>query len=491
MNIFLSFIGNNDCYPFEKTGAILTVLAAGDFDRAYLLYNHEKYLKPGAEIQHYCRSHFPKTQIRFQTALSVNPTDYNVLYPAMYGAVKEIRKQNPDAQYTVSLSSGTPAMHACWIFLVKGGVIDARMVQVSVESGISEVNFDLDDFPEIRQVKEIKAEMTRLARENQNLKNRLETEEDGIIGRIAGSSPQMLAVKEQIKHFAQSDISVFIQGESGTGKELVAEALHFLSPRREKPFIPVNCGAISPHLAESEFFGHAKGAFTGANFKKDGIFRQADGGTLFLDEIADLPLDMQVKLLRVLENGSFTPVGSAKTEHANVRIISAANAQLTDLVKEKKFRQDLFWRIMGSRIELPPLRERGNDRLMIAAHLVEDLNRKQGKKKKLEKSAADVILHHHWLGNVRELRNVIETAFVYPGNEILAEHMHLVDMDFSEEKEIVIPDKGLDLNKDILPKYYEAALKKCKGNQAKAAKLLGLEPHTFRARLRNCILSEP
>ncbi|MGE0084503.1 MAG: RNA repair transcriptional activator RtcR family protein [Desulfococcaceae bacterium] len=485
MNIFLSFIGNNDCYPLEKTGAILTVLAEGNFDRAYLLYNHEKYLKPAEEIRKYCRIHFPKTQIRFQSAMSVNPTDYNVLYPAMYSAVKEIRKQNPDANYTVSLSSGTPAMHACWIFLVKGGVIHARMVQVSVESGISEVNFDLDDFPEIRQVKEIKAEMTRLARENQNLKNRLETEEDGIMGRIAGSSPQMLAVKEQIKHFAQSDISVFIQGESGTGKELVAEALHFLSPRREKPFVTVNCGAISPHLAESEFFGHATGAFTGATVKRDGIFRQADGGTLFLDEIADLPLDMQVKLLRVLENGSFTPVGSAKSEYANVRIISAANRELSDLVRKKKFREDLFWRIMGGRIELPPLRERGNDRLMIAAHLVEDLNRKQGKKKKLEKSAADVILFHHWPGNVRELRNVIETAFVYPGNEIRAEHMHIVNMNISEDKEIVIPDKGLDLNKDVLPKYYDAALKKCGGNQTKAAKLLGLEPHTFRARLRN------
>ncbi len=485
MNILLSFIGNNDCDLPEKPGAILTVLAAGDFDSAYLLYNHEKYLKPGEEIRKYCGIHFPKTQIRFQAALSVNPTDYNVLYPAMYAAVKEIRKQNPDANCTVSLSSGTPAMHACWIFLVKGGVISARMVQVSVESGISEVNFDLDDFPEIRHVNEIKAEMTRLARENQNLKNRLETQEQGVMGRIIGSCPKMLAVKEQVKHFANGDNSVFIYGETGTGKELVAEAIHYLSQRKEKPFVPINCGAVSPNLFESEFFGHCKGAFTGAVSKKDGIFRQADGGTVFLDEIADLPLDMQVKLLRVLENGSFTPVGSAKTEHANVRIISAANAQLADLVKEKKFRQDLFWRIMGSRIELPSLRERGNDRLLIASCIVEDLNQKQGKKKRLETSAADVILHHHWPGNVRELRNVLEAAFVYPGDEILAEHMHIVDMDFSEEKEIVIPDKGLDLNKDILLKYYEAALKKSDGNKTKAAKLLGLEPHTFRARLRS------
>ncbi len=485
MNIFLSFIGNNDCYPFEKTGAVLTVLAEGNFDRAFLLYNHEKYLKPGEEIRKYCRKHFPGLKVELQAAPALNPTDYNLLYPAMYAAVKEIRKQHPDAQYTVSLSSGTPAMHACWIFLVKGGVISARMVQVSVESGISEVNFDLDDFPEIRQVKEIKAEMTRLARENQNLKKRLKTEDRGMIGRIIGSCPKMLAVKEQVRHFANGENPVFIYGETGTGKEVLAEAVHYLSPRKEKPFIPINCGAVSPHLAESEFFGHCKGAFTGATSKKDGIFRHADGGTVFLDEIADLPSDMQVKLLRVLENGSFTPVGSAKSEHADVRIISAANAQLADLVKEKKFREDLFWRIMGSRIELPPLRERGNDILMIAGHMVEEMNGKQEKKKRLGKSAADRILRHHWPGNVRELRNVIQTAFVYPGDEIEAEHIHIVGVDFSEEREIVIPDKGLDLNRDILPKYYKAALKKCGGNKAKAAKLLGLEPHTFRARLRS------
>lgn len=486
MNIFLSFIGNNDCYPFEKPGAVLTVLADGNFDRVFLLYNAEKYLEAASEIRKYCRKYFPGLKVELQAAPAPNPTDYNLLYPAMYAVVKEIRKQHPDAQYTVSLSSGTPAMHACWIFLVKGGVISARMVQVSVESGISEVNFDLDDFPEIRQVKEIKAEMTRLARENRNLKKRLKSAEEGVIGRIIGSSPQMQTVKEQVKHFAQADrLSVFIHGETGTGKELVAEALHYLGARKDKPFIPVNCGAVSPHLAESEFFGHAKGAFTGANYKKDGIFRQAHGGTVFLDEIADLPSDMQVKLLRVLENGSFTPVGSVKSEFADVRIISAANRDIRELAREKKFREDLFYRIVSAEIELPPLRERGNDILMIAGHITEERNRKEGKRKCLGKSAADMILAHTWPGNVRELRNVLETAFVYPGDEIRAEHMHIFGTSLSAEREIVIPDEGLDLNRDILPRYYEAALKKSGGNKAKAAKLLGLEPHTFRARLRS------
>ncbi|MDM8539101.1 RNA repair transcriptional activator RtcR family protein, partial [Desulfobacterales bacterium HSG17] len=425
MKNFLSFIGNNDCFLPEKTGAVISVLQQMRFDRAYLLYNHEKYLKPGSEIQRYCRKHFPGLKIILQEVPALNPTDYNLLYPAMYSAVKKILKQNKKGEYTISLSSGTPAMHSCWIFLVQGGVIDAKMIQASVESGISEVNFDLDDFPEIRQVNAIKAEMSRLSRENLNLKTRLKPENE----RIIGKSPLILKVKEQIKLFSDSDIPVFIHGQTGTGKELVAEAIHYSGQKKDKPFITVNSGAISPNLFESEFFGHKKGAFTGAVSDREGKFKLADQGSIFLDEIADLPPEMQVKLLRVLESGSFTPLGSAKEEHVNVRIISAANKDLRELVKKGQFREDLFYRLVHTIIELPPLVKRENDSILIAQHILSQLNQKNSKNKTLSKSAADLILKYHWPGNIRQLKNVLETAYIYPVNNILAENMVIYDIE--------------------------------------------------------------
>ncbi|QTA78911.1 PAS modulated sigma54-dependent transcriptional regulator, Fis-type [Desulfonema limicola] len=486
MKIFLSFIGNNDCFLPGKKGAVISVLEQIQFDKAYLFYNHEKYLKHGAEIQRYCGKHFPKLKIILHQAPALNPTDYNLLYPAMYAAVKENLKKDKNGEYTISLSSGTPAMHSCWIFLVKGGVINAKMIQVSIESGISEVNFNLDDFPEIRQVKNIKAEMTRLSRENQILKNELgKLDFDPIIG----GSREIINIKEQIKILMNTDIPVFIYGPTGTGKELVAESIHYNSFKKEKPIIKVNCGAIPPELFESEFFGHKKGAFTGAVSDKEGKFKLSDGGTIFLDEIADLPRVMQVKLLRVLDSGTFTPVGSTKEERVNIRVISAANNDLRELVKNGKFRQDLFYRLVNAVITLPPLSKRQNDSILIAQQIISKLNQKYGKNKILSKSAADLILKYHWPGNIRQLKNVLETAHIYPGEEIILENKDFFDIEpFDiepvEQFNITIPENGIDLNNEVLPRYYEAALKTTGGNAAKAAKLLGMKPHAFRARLK-------
>ncbi|MFQ5638808.1 MAG: RNA repair transcriptional activator RtcR family protein, partial [bacterium] len=324
MKILLSFIGNNDCYPNEKPGAILAILHQRPFDKIYLLYNHEKYLKPASEILSYCAKHFPKLTVEYKEALAVNPTDYNTVYPAMYQAVKHILRENKNAEYTISLTSGTPTMHACWIFLRQGGVTDARLIQISRESEISEVIFELDDFPKIQNVDEIKVAMTKLARENKNLINRLQRPQDNFIG----ESPEILKVKEQIATFADTNIPIFIQGETGTGKELVAEAIHYNSSRKAKSLVKINCGAIPSELFESEFFGHQKGSFTGAVSDKEGKFKLAHGGTIFLDEIADLPLNMQTKLLRVLQDGSFVPVGGAKEERVDVRILSATHSDI-------------------------------------------------------------------------------------------------------------------------------------------------------------------
>jgi len=246
-------IGNNDC-NIERPGAILSILQEIRFDKVYLLYNHDKYLKAASDILKYCSKYYPGIQIIYKSTPAENPTDYNIVYPAMYKSVREILEENGKSDYTISITSGTPTMHACWIFLQQGGIIKAKLIQIHKETGISEVNFNLDDFPEIKNVDQVKAELTKLARENKLLKTR-----KLVFDNIIGECPEILDVKEHIKLFTDSDISVFIHGESGTGKELVAEALHYNSARKEKPFIKVNCGAISPELFESEFFGHKKG----------------------------------------------------------------------------------------------------------------------------------------------------------------------------------------------------------------------------------------
>lgn len=479
MKILLTFIGNNDCYPFERSGPILTIFQNTQFDKVYLLYNDEKYLRYASDILRYCNKFFPDIQFVYQKALSQNPTDYNTVYPAMYNALAEIKKENPNARFTISLSSGTPTMHTCWIFLQQGGVIDAKIIQVSKEAGISEVNFDLDDFPKIQHVDELKVELTKLTRENRNLKHQLQLKFDNMIGECF----EIQKVKEQIALFADTELPVFTHGESGTGKELVAEAIHYNSSRKEKPLTKINCGAIPGNLFESEFFGHKKGAFTGANSDKIGKFKQSDGGTVFLDEIAELPLDMQVKLLRVIEYGTFVPLGATAEEKVDVRIISATNKDIRILVREGAFREDLFYRLVHVEINLPPLDQRGNDKLLIAHHILDGLNRKYDKRKTMDRSADELILSHRWPGNIRQLKNTLETAFILAGNKIEAKHFNIIEVT-TTQKSISIPDAGLDLENEVIPSYYEAALKKTNGNAEQAAKLLRLQPHTFRARLR-------
>ncbi|MFH1250006.1 MAG: sigma 54-interacting transcriptional regulator, partial [bacterium] len=444
----------------------------------YLLYNDESYLKPASAILEYCRHNFPSMEVHYQPALAVNPTEYNTIYPAMYQAVKAIIEENPDAEFTISVTSGTPTMHACWIFLQQGGVIDAKLVQIHRETGLSEINFNLDDFPKIQSVSETKVALTKLARENKLLRHQISTSLDA----ICGESAVIREVKEQIRLFSNSDLPIFISGESGTGKELVAEALHYASERCEKPIVKVNCGAISSQLFESEFFGHKRGSFTGAISDKDGKFELADKGTIFLDEIGDLPLEMQVKLLRFLDQGTIQVVGG-KEEKVDVRLISATNKDLRQLFKDRQFREDLFYRLVQTEIHLPPLRERGNDKILIAQNLITTLNHTQDKRKYLTESALDKIRNYHWPGNVRQLKSALSAAFVYPEKEITDEHLHIIELT-DVQSGIVIPPDGIDLDSELIPEYYRAALRQANGNAAFAAQLLNIPPATFRARLR-------
>ena len=249
------------------------------------------------------------------------------------------------------------------------------------------------------------------------------------LGQIIGESPLLLREIERVPRFARCDATVLISGESGTGKEIFARALHYLSPRAGRPFVPVNCGALPEHLVESEIFGHKRGAFTGATMDQAGLILEAEGGTLFLDEIDGLTTAAQVKLLRFLQDGEYRQVGSQQIAHADIRIIAAGNADFAQLVREGKFREDLFYRLNVLTIALPPLRDRRGDIVLLADHILEtQAAGARGPRKKLSLATLNRLLSHSWPGNVRELENVLTRAVV------------LCDRDTIEPSDLNLPD---------------------------------------------------
>ena len=261
----------------------------------------------------------------------------------------------------------------------------------------------------------------RLRRENRQLKDQVEQlEEYRSFGKLIADSKAMRSPMQLAAKVARYDSTVLITGESGTGKELVARGIHDKSPRAEKPFVGINCGSIPEALLESEFFGYVKGAFTGADRNKKGLFEEAGGGTLFLDEIGDLPVTMQVKLLRVLQEGEVMPVGAGKPKKIDVRVIAATGKDLEQEVKEQRFRGDLYYRLNVVHIELPPLRERPEDLSLLCDHFVGKINRKTGTKiKGISPAARQLLLKHSWPGNVRELENVMERAMILAEKDII------------------------------------------------------------------------
>ncbi|MDB5819312.1 MAG: response regulator of zinc sigma-54-dependent two-component system [Rhizobacter sp.] len=239
-----------------------------------------------------------------------------------------------------------------------------------------------------------------------------ELDRSGHFGSLWGRSQPMKRVYEQVARVAVTSVTVLITGESGTGKEVVARTVHDLSRRRKQPFLAVNCGAISPQLIESEIFGHEKGSFTGADKQHRGFFERAHGGTLFLDEITEMPLTLQVKLLRVLETGTFMRVGSTTPHETDVRVVAATNRVPDVAVAQGKLREDLYYRLNVFPIQLPPLRDRLEDIPLLAEHFLGDIGQREGSSKRFSRQALDTMSRYHWPGNVRELRNVAQRAYV-------------------------------------------------------------------------------
>ena len=302
--------------------------------------------------------------------------------------------------------------------------------------------------------------------------------------RLLGDSPTMQQLREMVAKVARSQAPVHISGESGTGKELVARLIHDSGPRKDGPFVPVNCGAIPTELMESEFFGHRKGSFTGAVRDKVGLIESANGGTLFLDEIADLPLAMQVKLLRVIQEKSVRPVGASAEEPVDARILSATHRNLADMVANGDFREDLYYRINVIELHVPALRERGADILALAGHI---LGRLGSADARLEESAKTALMQYPFPGNVRELENMLERAVTLsPTGTIKESDLHLRPMK-SEDSDEPPMATGTDLGdhiEDVQRQAIVDALEKTRYNKTAAAKLLGLSFRQLRYRIK-------
>jgi DNA-binding NtrC family response regulator len=308
-----------------------------------------------------------------------------------------------------------------------------------------------------------------------------ETQRWGLPGFVGKSRhlTRILTDLGKLQHFGKT--SVLVTGESGTGKELVARAIHQSSPRAERPFIPVNCVAIPAELAESLFFGHVRGAFTGATADRKGYFELADTGTLFLDEIGDMPLTLQAKLLRVLEDGAVTPVGSGQVRQVDVRVVAATNAQLSEKIAAGAFRQDLFFRLARYTVEMPPLRERPEDIPLLAAHFLEIFAGETGRAAPpLTAEALSVLQHHDFPGNIRELKNALERALILCGGQLIeAEHLRFLSGGSPRLRELPPGERpafqDLPLNLEAAEQaLIQRALEQTGGNVVEAARLLGV-----------------
>ena len=411
------------------------------------------------------------------------PTNFGEIYQAALKTISEKMNQyGADANLVFHLSPGTPAMAAVWILLAKTR-FSAELIESSKEHGVrsASVPFDIsaDFIPNLlrksdQTFERLAAGLPDAAPEFENIIHRSEVMQRAVL---------------MARRIAPRAIPVLIEGESGTGKELLARAIHGASPRRDKAFIAINCGAIPVELVETELFGHEKGAFTGAAAIHVGHFEAAHHGTIFLDEIGELPKNTQVKLLRTLQEGEVKRVGATQTRQVDIRIIAATNRNLINEVAEGSFREDLFYRLAVAVIKLPPLRERTGDVSLLIDKFLERINRESANEpghsqKKISATARNLLLQHPWPGNIRELQNTLTRATVWSVDK------NIMERDIREallpipaggrRKEAILNQpvtEGVDLPeimKTVAVHYLEKGLSETRGNKTETAKMLGL-----------------
>ena len=409
------------------------------------------------------------------------PTEFGEIYTAAVRACETVLAGGAaDASLTFHLSPGTPAMAAVWIILAKTR-FPAELIESSRQHGVrtASVPFDIsaDFLPDL---------LRRPDRELERLSAGLHPkapEFDAIVHRSRVMHRAIL----RARRVAPRSVPVLIEGETGTGKELMARAIHQSSPRRERHFIAVNCGALPPDLLESELFGHEKGAFTGDDRMRKGYFEAASGGTLFLDEIGELPAPAQVKLLRILQEGRVVRVGTTKPISVDVRVIAATNRTLTQEVAANRFREDLYYRLAVAVLKLPPLRERTGDLGLLVDRLLDQINEESAfepgyRNRKVSASARNILLRHSWPGNVRELLNSLRRAAIWSdGETIEAEDVREALLTPPRDQRYEVLDCALgdgfslpDILANVARHYLTRAMEEAAGNKSKAADLLGL-----------------
>ncbi|HDP99437.1 MAG TPA: sigma-54-dependent Fis family transcriptional regulator [bacterium] len=397
-------------------------------------------------------------------------TDYKMEGINGLELLRQIKKSYPPIEVMIITAYGTIELA---VEAMKLGAIDF------ITKPFSHDEFKLKIERLLERIQERK-ELARISEENIYLRDELEQQFN--YSEIIGNTKAMQNVYRTMQKVAETDSSVLIYGESGTGKELVARAIHKLSPRKNKPFIRINCGALADSLLESELFGHEKGAFTGAVKRKQGRFELAHLGSIFLDEIGDVSPNMQLKLLRVLQEKEFERVGSEETIQVDVRILAATNKNLSDLIQQGKFREDLFYRLHIIPIYLPPLRERKQDIPLLVNHFIKKLTTAMNKPaKQITEAAMKRLTSYHWPGNVRELENLLERMIVLSDQDVI-DVWDLPILQMAAGSEMLPNDLldrfHLDLNAMLAAvekQLIEKAMNETAGNKSQAAKLLGIQ----------------
>jgi two-component system, NtrC family, response regulator AtoC len=366
-----------------------------------------------------------------------------------------------------------------------GGQVILITGHASVDTAVEALRRGASDYltkpVDFARVKAILANAARTRELRQEIGNlRGELRELGRFGPLIGASPAMQRVYDLIMKVAATDATVLLYGETGTGKELVAQTIHSLSRRRKEAFLPIDCGAVSPNLIETELFGHERGSFTGADRMHKGYFERADRGTLMLDEITEMPVELQVKLLRVLETGKVMRIGATQALDVDVRVIAATNVRPEEAVAKGKLREDLLYRLNVFPIHLPHLRDRKDDVELLALHFLAPLNKERGQRKQFSPAALQRLRSHAWPGSVRELKNVVHRAFIMAEDEITLDGLPLgIEETPGSTLQIKL---GVSIA-EVEERLILATLEHCEGDKKKAAQVLGVSVKTLYNRL--------
>ncbi len=409
----------------------------------------------------------PEAAYRAVESESVRVVLLDLKLPGATGleVLQEIKRRRPEAEVVVMT-----------------GFASVRSAMEAMKLGASDYVVEPFQADELRQLLERVARQLRMAAEMRTQREQSRSRRG--VGGLVGHSAEMEKLFRIIGKVASSAHPVLIQGESGTGKELVARAIHFSGPYRDKPFIPVDCGALVPTLVESELFGYVRGAFTGAHRSKEGLLAIANGGTVFLDEIGELPVDLQAKLLRALQEKEIRPVGSNRSVPINVRILAATNRDLDTAVQHGSFRKDLYFRLNVVNLRIPPLRERKGDIPVLVAHFLERLERATGMRRSLSSEALAAILEYEWPGNVRELENCLERACALSSGPLLL----LADMPSTLQNPMPAalphPGDGIVAIAELEKNAILAAVHQLHGDKLRAARLLGIGKTTLYRKLK-------